>query len=110
MAISLEKKFNPEIIAEATEAMVKLVYENNPQALDDFLNNLECKKPKELEILTTPLDKLRYIAEDFDIPNDVWSHYYNKSALALLRADIEYRKASGIKADSILSTRQNLLE
>lgn len=110
MIINLEKKFNPEVIAKATEAMVQRVYFNNPQPLNTFLDNLELQHPKELENITTPLNRLGFSWEDFDVSEKSWPLYFEKSALAILRRDIEYCKASGTNPDSILNNRQNLLE
>ena len=75
MINNLEKKFNPEVIAKATEAMVQRVYFNNPQPLNTFLDNLELQHPKELENITTPLNRLGFSWEDFDVSEKSWIQF-----------------------------------
>lgn len=108
--INFEKHFNPETIKTAQEALIQRVYFDNPQPFDNFLGRLETENPKELETLTTPLDKLNLNPEDLDISENTWLHYHNKSPLAILRSDIEMRKTIGVKPEIILDNSQNLPE
>ena len=91
--IDLKRYFDPALIDQADSALVQRVHFNNPQPFNEFLDDLETKHPEEFNKLTTTLDKLKQkgINNFNDVPPNIWLHIYNKSALAILRSDIEMR-------------------